>query len=195
MLDTPVLALLIGAAILGIVVAYNRLVRLRNDWRNAFAQIDVQLKRRHDLIPNLVETVRGYMAHERDTLEAVVQARNASETARQKAAADPQPQTIADVNAAEGLLARHLGQLRVLVEAYPEIKADANARQLAEEIASTENRIAFARQAFNDAVTTYNSTRESVPINLVAALTGFQAATLLEATRSEAEREVPRVRF
>lgn len=187
--------MLIVAVAIGFVVVYNRLVQLRNRWRNAFAQIDVQLKRRHDLIPNLVETVRAYLAHERNTLEAVVNARNASVAAREQAASNPNGETIAAVNAAEGLLAQHMGQMRLLVEAYPDLKADANARQLAEELASTENRIAFARQAFNDAVTRYNETRESIPFIFVAPLAGFSTATLLESTRSEREREVPQVKL
>lgn len=178
------------------VLTWNRLVELRNRWRNAFAQIDVQLKRRHDLVPNLVEATRACLAHERGTLEAVVQARGLATQARAAAAADPaDARGLQRLDAAEAGLAGSLGRLMMLAEAYPELKADHAMAELTEELASTENRIGFARQAFNDAVMTYNTARERLPANLVAAAGGFGQAALLASTRSDVERATPRVSF
>jgi LemA protein len=174
---------------------YNRLVTLRNRYKNAFAQIDVQLKRRYDLIPNLVETAKAYMKHERETLEAVIQARNQASNANRKAAADP-----GDASAMQGLLGAEsaltgaLGRLLVTVERYPDLKANQNMAQLMEELTSTENKIAFARQAYNDAVMVYNTTREKFPNVLLADPMGFRAAVLFE-VKVEAEREAPQVSF
>ncbi len=178
------------------VVAYNGLVRRRNEIANAFAQIDVQFKRRHDLIPNLVETAKRYLQHEQGTLEAVAAARagagRAADAARQRPA---DAAAIGALGGAEGALAGVLGRLMAVVEAYPELKADATMRELSEELAHTENRIAFARQAFNDAVLDYNNGAQQAPANLVAGVFGFKPAAMLEATRSDAEREAVSVRF
>ncbi|HLU25526.1 MAG TPA: LemA family protein [Longimicrobiales bacterium] len=178
-----------------VIRTYNRLVTLRNRFRNAFAQIDVQLKRRYDLIPNLVETAKAYMKHERETLEAVIRARNAAITAEASAAADPTnaaaiQQLIGAENALTGLLSRFFA----LAEGYPELKADRTMTRLQEELVSTENRIAFARQAYNDAVTVYNTALEVFPSNLVAGAFGFSPGTLLT-IEEPAEREVQRVSF
>lgn len=192
-------AILIGIVVLVLlwaVAAYNRLVRQRNEIGNAFAQIDVQLKRRHDLIPNLVETARKYVQHERDTLEAVIAARNSA-----RAAADQVRERPADaarvgaLAAAEGLLGGALGRLMAVVEAYPELKADQTLRELSEELAHTENRVAFSRQAFNDSVLDYNNAAQQFPNNLVAGVFGFQAAAMLQSTQSAAERATPKVSF
>lgn len=178
-----------------VIAAYNRLVALRNRFKNAFAQIDVQLKRRYELIPNLVETARGYMKHERETLEAVIRARNAASQAEQKAAADP-----ADASAMRGLMGAEqaltgaMGRFFALSEAYPDLKANQNMAKLQEELSSTENRIAFARQAFNDSVMLYNTGREVFPTNLIAGLFGFTEAQHL-LIDDHAEREAPRVSF
>jgi LemA protein len=184
-------------AILGVwaIATYNRLVGLRNRFKNAFAQIDVQLKRRYDLIPNLVETAKGYMKHERGTLEAVVAARNQASSAAQRAAQNPgDPAAIGQLASAEGALSGALGRLFALAEAYPDLKANQNMLQVQEELTSTENRIAFARQAFNDAVMTYNTGRETFPAVLFAGVLGFGAASLLE-IETPAQREAPRVSF
>ena len=174
---------------------YNGLVRLRNGYKNAFAQIDVQLTRRHDLIPNLVETAKAYMAHERGTFEAVSQARNAAIAARQAATANPgDPQAMSQLSATEGALTGALGKLFAVSEAYPELKASQNMMQLSEELTSTENRVAFARQAYNDSVMAYNNKREVFPASLFAGMFGFTAAAPLEAAGPEV-REVPRVQF
>jgi LemA protein len=187
-----------GAALLFFfmgVGVYNTLVTLRNRFKNAFSQIDVQLKRRYDLIPNLVETVKGYMRHERETLEAVINARNLAVTAGQRAAASPgDPASMNSLNAAEGQLNGALGRLFALSEAYPDLKANQNMLSLQEELTSTENKVAFARQAFNDAVTVYNTAREKFPSNIVAGIGGFLPAQLFE-TESPKEREAPRVAF
>ncbi len=177
------------------VRSYNRLVALRNRFKNAFAQIDVQLKRRYDLIPNLVETARGYMKHERETLEAVIHARNAASHAEQRAASDPSDAgAMRALVGAEQVLTGALGRFFALAEAYPDLKANQNMAQLQEELASTENRIAFARQAFNDAVMLYNTARESFPTNLVAGFFSFSEAEHL-IIEEPAEREAPRVSF
>jgi LemA protein len=190
-----VAALVLGIAVLWIVSIYNRLVGLRNRFKNAFAQIDVQLKRRHDLIPNLVETARGYLKHERETLESVVKARTAATVAAQNAAANPADAgAMRALSGAEGGLANALSRLMLVVERYPELKASQNMTRLSEEIASTENKVAFARQAYNDAVTSYNTTRENFPETLFAGLFGFQPAELF-ILADPAEKTVPKVSF
>jgi LemA protein len=189
------------AALIGIVVAvavgwiavHNRLVTKRNAYRNAFSQIDVQLGRRHDLIPNLVETARAYLKHERDTLEAVVAARNGAAIAARAVAATPgDPRAMQGLGAAEGVLAGSLARLIAVAEAYPELQANRTMASLMEELSSTENRIGFARQAYNDAVTTYNDARETFPGTLVSG--GFAAAQLLE-VQTPAACEPVRVAF
>ena len=196
---TALLVLLgIAAAILlyGITL-YNNLVTQRNRVRNGFAQIDVQLTRRHDLIPNLVEAVKGYMAHERETLQEVIQARNAAVSGLQNAAADPSDgEAIKQLAAAEGTLNGALGRLFALAEAYPDLKANQNMMQLSEELTTTENKVAFARQAFNDAVMEYNTYKQTFPPVLFAATFGHaQDATLLEFEDSAAFQEAPKVSF
>jgi len=192
-----------GWIILGLIVAivlfaisiYNRLVAGRNRYKNAFAQIDVQLTRRHDLIPNLVETAKGYMAHERGTLEDVVNARNAAVSGLKAAAKDPtDPEAMKRLSEAEQGLSGALGRLFALSEAYPDLKANQNMMQLSEELTTTENKVAFARQAYNDAVMQYNTMRESFPSNMIAGHFGFKGAELLE-IEDEAKREVPKVSF
>ncbi|PSB10815.1 hypothetical protein C7B76_23860 [filamentous cyanobacterium CCP2] len=174
---------------------YNRLVTLRNRYKNAYNQIDVQLQRRYDLIPNLVETAKGYMKHERETLEAVITARNAALTASSRAAQRPgDAAAMQQLETAETALTGALGRLFVLSEAYPDLKADRTMTQLMEELTSTENRIAFARQAFNDAVTLYNTKREVFPSNIIAGMFNFTIADLLEAASPEV-RSNPRVSF
>jgi len=186
------LGLVVVAVVLAIAI-YNGLVTRRNAYKNAFSQIDVQLKRRHDLIPNLVETAKGYLKHERETLEAVVAARNSAQTAGRAAAANPgDPQAMSALSGAEGALSGVLGRFLAVAEAYPDLKANANMLALQEELSSTENRIAFARQAFNDAVMAFNNARETFPGLLLAA--GFPAATLFE-LQAPAEREPVRVKF
>ena len=178
-----------------LIATYNRLVSLRNRFRNGFAQIDVQLKRRYDLIPNLVETAKGYLKHERETLERVVTARNVAYTASQRVAANPgDAGAMKDLNAAESSLGGVLGRLFAVAEAYPDLKANQNMLALQEELTSTENKVAFARQAFNDAVMLYNTARETFPTNLVAGMFQFQGAELFVLDRPE-EREAPKVSF
>lgn len=197
-----ILVLVVGGIIgllvvvgLWIVSKYNGLVRLRNFYRNSFSQIDVQLKRRHDLIPNLVEIAKGYLSHERQTLEAVVEARNSAESARSAAAADPSDAgAIARLAGAERGLGGALGRLLAVSEAYPDLKANQTMMQLSEELANTENGVSSARQAYNDSVLKFNNQRESFPTNLVAGLFGFNSATLFELTEP-AEREVVNVKF
>ncbi len=184
-----------AAIILYGIVLYNNLVSLRNRVKNGFSQIDVQLTRRHDLIPNLVEAVKGYMSHERGTLDDVIRARNAAVTGLQNAAADPSdPEAIKQLGAAEGTLNGALGRLFALAEAYPDLKANQNMMQFQEELASTENKVAFARQAFNDAVMNYNNACESFPGSLVANNFKFRIAEFLEIEAVE-KREVPKVSF
>ena len=193
----PLLILVIVVAVLAVAAVgiYNSLVTLRQRYKNAFAQIDVQLKRRYDLIPNLVETAKGYLKHERETLEAVIKARNLAMSASQQAgAAVGQPEAMHSLGQAEGQLNGALARLMVVVERYPELKADKNMAMLQEEITATENKVAFARQAYNDAVTSYNTKREIFPSNLFAGAFGFLPATLFEVTQA-AEREAPRVQF
>lgn len=198
------IALLIigGILVLGVVVVavmaigiYNSLVQLRNRFQNAFAQIDVQLKRRYDLIPNLVETAKGYMSHERETLEAVTQARNLAQQAGQRAAQNPgDPAAMNGLNSAESQLTGALGRLLAVSEAYPDLKANQNMMALQEELTSTENKVAFARQAYNDAVTKYNTRREQFPAVLFSGTLGFDEAQLFE-VEIEKEREAPKVQF
>jgi len=175
---------------------YNGLVAMRNRFKNAFAQIDVQLKRRYDLIPNLVETAKGYIKHERETLEAVIRARNSAQTAATAANANPgDPAAMQALGQAEGALTGVLGRMFALAEAYPDLKANQNMLAIQEELSSTENKVAFARQAFNDSVMEYNTRRESFPDNVFAGMFGFTAAELLAATESAEERKVPKVSF
>jgi LemA protein len=180
----------------GIAVGiYNRLVTLRNEFKNQYAQIDVQLKRRHDLIPNLVETAKGYMAHERGTLDEVVAARNGASDARRQAAVDPTaPNAIPNVAAAESALTQSLGRLFAVAEAYPDLKANQTMLQLQSELAETENRVALARQAYNESVRNYNTQREVFPNSLMAGLFNFAPASLYEIV-DPGEREVPKVSF
>jgi LemA protein len=189
-----ILAVLVVLVLL-IAGIYNKLVVLRNRFKNAFAQIDVQLKRRYDLIPNLVETAKGYLAHERQTLEAVISARNQASAAVQKAAANPgDPSAMQNLLGAESTLTGALGRLLVTVEQYPNLKANETMMQLMEELSSTENRISFARQAYNDAVMGYNTARETFPNVMFAGVFGFTGAALFE-VKAEAEREAPKVAF
>lgn len=177
------------------VGTYNRLINLRNRFKNAFAQIDVQLKRRYDLIPNLVETAKGYIKHERGTLEAVTAARNQASTAVQKAAANPADAVaIQGLMGAEATLTGALGRLFAVVEAYPDLKANQTMSQLMEELTSTENKVSFARQAYNDVVMSYNIARETFPAVIVANLFGFAMAQLFEIASAQ-EREAPKVSF
>ncbi|NIM69343.1 MAG: LemA family protein [Xanthomonadales bacterium] len=188
------LALLVAAVAFAISI-YNRLVAGRNRFKNAFAQIDVQLTRRHDLIPNLVETAKGYMAHERATLEAVINARSAAVSGLRQAARDPSdPAAMKALSEAEQGLSGALGRLFALAEAYPDLKANENMMQLSEELTTTENKVAFARQAYNDSVMDYNTLRESFPNNLFAGWFNFGAAELLD-IEDETKREVPQVSF
>ncbi|EGF32438.1 LemA [Oxalobacteraceae bacterium IMCC9480] len=178
------------------VGAYNRLVSLRNRFKNAFSQIDVQLKRRYDLIPNLVETAKAYMKHESQTLEAVILARNQAVAANTQAAADPASvSAIQQMASAEGALGASLGKLFAVSEAYPELKANQNMMQLTEELTSTENRIAFARQAYNDEVMGYNTALEQFPGSVIAGMAAFKAGELLQATESPEERKAVKVAF
>ena len=177
------------------VSIYNQLVNLRNRVKNSFAQIDVQLTRRYDLIPNLVEAVKGYMAHERETLEAVINARNTAVAGLKSASADPtNAKAITELAGAETALGGALGRLFALSEAYPDLKANQNMIQFQEELSSTENKVAFARQAFNDSVMSYNNGCENVPNNLIANNFGFERAEFLEID-SEEKRETPEVSF
>ena len=183
-------------ALIWAVTVYNRLVQLRNRIANAFGQIDVQLKRRYDLIPNLVEVARGYLAHEAATLEAVIQARGQAQGAAAAVRASPESASaMGALAAAEGVLGGSLGRLMVVAEAYPALKADAAMQSLSEELTSTENRIGFARQAFNDQALEFNNEAMQFPVLVVARLLGFAPAPMLESTRSETERAVPQVQF
>ena len=189
-----ILIILVGAVLFAISI-YNRLVAGRNRFKNAFAQIDVQLTRRHDLIPNLVETAKGYMKHERETLEAVVNARNTAVAGLKAAAADPSdPDAMKKLAQAEQGLSGALGRLFALSEAYPDLKANENMMQLSEELTTTENKVAFSRQAYNDSVMDYNTLRESFPNNFFAGWFNFRAAELLE-IEDETKREAPKVSF
>jgi LemA protein len=188
------LAVVVGGWVVGI---YNGLITARNAFKNAFAQIDVQLQRRFDLIPNLVETVKGYLAHERQTLEAVVAARGAAVSGLNAAKANPgDPAAMAELAASQGMLNGALGRLLAVVEAYPDLKANQNMMQLTEELTSTENKVAFARQAYNDSVMAYNNRREVFPSNIVAGFFNFAPAALLDIPADKAEvREAPKVQF
>jgi len=188
------LAILVVLAFWAVGV-YNGLVTSRNGYKNAFAQIDVQLQRRFDLIPNLVETAKGYLKHERETLDAVISARSAAQSGLAAAKANPgDPEAMAALAAAQGQLNAGLGRLLAVAEAYPDLKANQNMMQLTEELTSTENKVAFARQAFNDAVMSFNNKREVFPSNIVAGMFNFAAAALLEITEPE-KREAPKVSF
>ena len=190
-----ILALGLGLLVIFAISIYNALITLRNRYKNAFSQIDVQLKRRYDLIPNLVETAKGYMKHERETLEAVIQARNMASQANQKAAQNPgDPSAMKGLMGAEAALTGTLGKLFALSEAYPDLKANQNMMQLTEELTSTENKIAFARQAYNDSVMRYNTKREVFPNNVFAGVFNFQEAQLFEIEEPEA-REAVKVDF
>ena len=190
-----VLLLLIIAAALFFVASYNRLVAARNAFKNAFAQIDVQLTRRYDLIPNLVEIAKGYLKHERETLEAVIQARNAAYAGLKTAAANPgNAAAVQQLSGADAQLGGALGRLFAVAEAYPDLKANQNMMQLSEELTSTENKVAFARQAYNDAVMSYNNLREMFPSSIVAGMFAFQPAQQLDIAKPEA-REAPKVNF
>jgi len=178
-----------------LIGGYNRLVGLRNRFKNAFAQIDVQLKRRYDLIPNLVETAKGYLKHERETLEAVIQARNGAVSANTAAAKNPgDAAAMKQLAGAENMLTATLGRLFALSEAYPDLKANTTMNNLTEELTSTENKVAFARQAYNDSVMTYNTARERFPTTIVAGMFKFNAAELFELDKPE-QREAPKVSF
>ena len=191
-LTIAVVALVVLSAIV-LAAIYNRLVALRNRYLNAYAQIDVQLKRRYDLIPNLVEAVKGYMAHERQTLEAVIAARNSAAEANARAAADPRSAAaVMQAASAENALLGALGKFMALREAYPDLKADRNVGQLMEELSSTENRVAFARQAYNDAVMVYNTARQTFPTNALAGMFGFADAALFQIDEAR-ERDVVKV--
>jgi LemA protein len=194
---TTLIVMVLVVLLLAIVVVgmYNRLVALRNRYKNAFAQIDVQLKRRYDLIPNLVEVAKGYIKHERETLEAVIKARNAAYSAGQQAARSPgEREAMTTLSGAEGQLVGAMGRLFAVAEAYPDLKANQNMLALQEELSATENKVAFARQAYNDAVMVYNTQREVFPSTVVASMFNFQEAHLFEIEQA-AEREAPKVSF
>lgn len=188
----------LAAALVLVIVAigmYNSLVTLRNRYKNAFSQIDVQLKRRYDLIPNLVEVAKGYIKHERETLEAVISARNAAYSAGEKAAKNPgSHEAMSALGGAEGQLTGALGRLFAVAEAYPDLKANQNMLALQEELSATENKIAFARQAYNDSVMAYNTRREIFPTSIIAGMFNFQEADLFEVENPE-EKNAPKVSF
>jgi LemA protein len=193
-----ILLIIVAVVAFWAVGIYNGLVRARNAFRNAFAQIDVQLQRRFDLIPNLVETAKGYIRHERETLEAVIAARGAAMSGLAAAKANPgDPAAMAELANSQGLLNGALGRLMAVAEAYPDLKANQNMMQLSEELTSTENKVAFARQAFNDSAMAYNNRREVFPSSVVAGMFGFAPAALLEipADQQAAVRAAPKVRF
>ena len=189
-------AVALGAFFIWALVIYNRLVALRNRVANALAQIDVQLKRRHDLIPNLVETARGYMAHERETLQAVISARDSAQAAGKAASGNPaDTQALAAMAQAEGTLTSTLCRFFAVAEAYPDLKANQNMMQLSEEITTSENKLSFARQAFNDAVMHFNTALQSFPAAMFASTLGFRPAAVLAPLDSDIERKAPAVRF
>ena len=197
MFSFMILLAFVALVVAWLVALYNGLVRSRNAYRNAFAQIDVQLQRRFDLIPNLVETARAYLTHERETLEAVIAARGAAQAGLAAAKASPgDPAAMAELSRSQGALDGVLGRLMAVVEAYPDLKANQNMMQLSEELTSTENRVAFARQAYNDSVMAYNNKREVFPSSLVAGNFGFKPAALLDIPADRAQvREAPKVQF
>ncbi len=187
--------ILFALVVVFVIGAYNKLVSLRNRYKNAYAQIDVQLKRRYDLIPNLVETAKGYIKHERGTLEAVVAARNAASAANMKAAQNPGDATaMKELAGAEASLTGTLGRLFAVAEAYPDLKANQTMASLMEELTSTENKVAFARQAYNDNIMLYNTTRETFPTNIMAGMFNFASAELF-AIENAAEKQAPKVSF
>lgn len=189
------IAVVLLLLLLLVVGVFNKLVMLRNRYKNAYAQIDVQLKRRYDLIPNLVETVKGYLKHERGTLEAVIAARNAASNASARAAANPgEAGAMKELVGAEAALTGTLGRLFALAEAYPDLKANTNMMALQEELTSTENKVAFARQAYNDSVMSYNTQREVFPSNLIAGTFNFAAAELF-AVDEAGQKEPPKIQF
>jgi LemA protein len=189
------IALLTIFVIFFVIGSYNALVTLRNRYKNAYAQIDVQLKRRYDLIPNLVETAKGYLQHERGTLEAVIAARNAAATANTRAAQNPgEASAMKDLSSAESALSGVMGRLFALAEAYPDLKANTTMMTLMEELTSTENKVSFARQAYNDSVMAYNTKREVFPTNIVAGSFNFAPAELFVIEKPE-EKEAPKVAF
>ena len=198
-MGTLLILLVIVAAVAFFAVSiYNGLVAARNAFRNAFAQIDVQLQRRFDLIPNLVETAKAYMQHERDTLEAVISARSTAMAGLQAAKGKPgDPAAMAELAQSQGVLEGALGRLMMVAEAYPDLKANTTMMQLSEELTSTENRVAFARQAYNDSVMAYNNKREMFPSSIVAGMTGFAPASMLEipAEQQAQVRAAPKVEF
>jgi LemA protein len=190
-----IVLLVIVGVVLVFISTYNRLVTARNAFKNAFAQIDVQLTRRYDLIPNLVETAKGYIKHERETLEAVIKARNAAYAGLKTAASDPgNAVAVQQLSGADQQLGGALGRLMAVAESYPDLKANQNMMQLSEELTSTENKVAFARQAYNDAVMSYNNAREVFPSSVVAGMFNFQPAQPLDVAKPEA-REAPKVSF
>lgn len=195
MTSTLIFLVVVVVFIAWVASMYNRLVNLRNRFKNAFAQIDVQLKRRYDLIPNLVETAKGYMKHERETLEAVVNARNQASAASERAAESPgDPNSMQGLMGAESALTGALGRMFALMESYPDLKANQNMAQLMEELTTTENKIAFSRQAYNDSVMVYNTQCSVFPSVIIANSMGFQQAELFE-IEAPAEREAPKVSF
>src|ERR1700753_2319943 len=190
-----IVLLVIVGVVLVLISTYNRLVTARNAFKNAFAQIDVQLTRRYDLIPNLVETAKGYIKHERETLEAVIQARNAAYAGLKSAASDPgNAAAVQQLSGADQQLGGALGRLMAVAEAYPDLKANQHMMQLSEELTSTENKVAFARQAYNDSVMSYNNARETFPSNIAAGMFGFQPAQMLDIAKPEV-REAPKISF
>lgn len=192
-----VVGLLFALGIIGMVISiYNKLVMLKNRFKNAFSQIEVQLQRRYDLIPNLVETAKGYMKHERETLEAVIQARNQAATGLKNAAANPgDPQAMSGLIGAEGALTGAMGRLFAVMEAYPDLKANQNMMQLSEELTTTENKVAFSRQAYNDSVMVYNTYRQSFPPVFFAGMFGHGTDAALLEFESEKIKEAPKVAF